>query len=273
MIIEVKQTKSAGSNNFDVISDGSVIYRGSASWFPIGADKTNKVVLTDLDGNVLYQTKYSLIDNLAESSVPFKYLFKGEQRFGQYQVLDQSGNEIGAFYDLRMSVLDSRLCLSFGNKIIYGYKREMGYREVVSFYENDVQIGQLTRTNKVVDNLDWYFAHFLPAYDALLPLIAMYVVFYDFCHHNNSGQYFKGVSVNISYTYDIHQKKYNKDFISKNFGEQENQRLDDFVNRKGDYYVKAPGMKKTWLLFAAAWLIPLLWIGIIFLILWLNGYL
>ena len=45
-----------------------------------------------------------------------------------------------------------------------------------------MQIGQLTRTNKVVDNLDWYFDHSLPAYQASLPLIAMYVVFYDFCH-------------------------------------------------------------------------------------------
>lgn len=270
MIFEVKQTTSAGSNNFDIISGSNLLYRANATWFPMGIDKNNKVIMTDPNGNMVFQTKYSLIDNLAESSVPFKYLIEGEQKFSQYQVVDANGNAIGCFYDVRKSFLDSRMCISFGDRIIYGYDRELGYREAVSLYENDVQIGQITRTRKVVDNLDWYIVHIVPQYDSLLPLIAMFTVFYDYCYHNNSGQFVKGTYISKSYTYDYNSKKYNKDFIRNAFGEQEHERLEAFVNRKVEMKVGSLTMKQFWILFAAVWGISLAAVGIILLIVLLK---
>ena len=175
MILEVKQVSANGRNLFEVIREGNVIYHGSASWYPMGVDQANKVVLTDPNGNMVFQTKYSVTDNIAESSVPFKYLFTGEQKFHMYQVADAAGNIIGSFFEVQKSMMDVRLCLSFDNRVIFGYQKSVGYREVVSFYENDVQVGQLTRSNKVVDHLDHYFVHFVSPYDELLPLVAMFI--------------------------------------------------------------------------------------------------
>ena len=270
MIFEVRQTTSAGSNTFDIISGNNLLFRANATWFPMGIDKNNKVILTDPNGNMIFQTQYSLIDNLAESSVPFKFLVTGEQKFSQYQVIDVNGNAIGCFYDVRKSFLDSRMCISFGGRVIYGYDRELGYREVVSLYENDVQIGQITRTQKVVDNLDWYIVHIVPQYDSLLPLMAMFTVFYDYCYHNNSGQFVKGTYVSKTYTYDYNSKKYNKDFIRQNFGEQEHERLEAFINRKVEFKVGNLTMKQFWIIFALGLGLVIAAVAIVFLIIWFN---
>ena len=150
------------------------------------------------------------------------------------------------------------------------YDRELGYREVVSLYENDVQIGQITRTQKVVDNLDWYIVHIVPQYDSLLPLMAMFTVFYDYCYHNNSGQFVKGTYVSKTYTYDYNSKKYNKDFIRQNFGEQEHERLEAFINRKVEFKVGNLTMKQFWIIFALGLGLVIAAVAIVFLIIWFN---
>ena len=263
MILEVRQVTAGGSNTFEVANNGVPCYRGSASWYPMGVDMTNKVILTDLNGNMVFQTQYSLIDNVAESSIPFKYLFTGEQKFSMYQVLDPSGSAVGSFFDVQMALLDVRLCISFGDRLIFGYRRSMGYREVVSFYENDVQVGQLTRSSKVTDHLDVYYVHFLPQYDNLLPLISMFTVYYDFLFHNNSGQYYKGTTLEKQYTYDKNNDKYNENFIRANFGEAEHARVEAFINRKVEMKVGNLTMKQFWIIFAVGWGVALLLAGVI----------
>ena len=260
MIFEVKQTRAAGGNEFDIVCGDKALYRGTASWFPLGLDKTNKVTLCDPDGRLLYETKYHLMDNLIEASLPFKNLTKEGQKFDRYQVLDAAGNVVGAFYDLRRVCLDNRMCIAVGDKLYNAFRREMGFYEAASFYDGETQFAQLTRTGVVVDNLDHYYFHLLPAYESLLPLMALYAVYYDFIHHNNSGQYFKGKSVNMSYSYDIHQKKYNANFIRDNFGEEENQRLEAFAKRNVD-------SRKFWLFFAGVWILVLSMIAGIWLLL------
>ena len=246
MILEVRQVTAGGSNTFEVAGNGVLCYRGSASWYPMGVNMTNKVILTDLNGNMVFQTQYSLIDNVAESSIPFKYLFTGEQKFSMYQVLDPSGSAVGSFFDVQMALLDVRLCISFGNRLIFGYRRSMDYREVVSFYENDVQVGQLTRSSKVTDHLDVYYVHFLPQYD-----------------NNNSGQYYKGTMLEKQYTYDKNNDKYNENFIRANFGEAEHARVEAFINRKMEMKVGNLTMKQFWIIFAVGWGVALLLAGVI----------
>ena len=266
MILEVKQTKTVGTNEFDVICDGTLTYRGSASWFPMGVDKTNKVFLYDLEGNVVFETKYSLMENLAEALKPFKKYTKKGQKLPQYQILDTTGNDVACFYDMRRLLIDCTIGISYGSRLVLGYTREMGMRDVVSLYENDAQIGLITHSRTVVDNQDQYLVHILPTCNDLMPVIAMYTIFYDFCRYNHSGQYFKGVSYHMSYTYDIHQKKYNKNFIRRNFGEEEHQRVEQFIKGDGKY----SNQTKMWLLFFGIWLLVL---GIFVLAWLLNRYL
>lgn len=271
MILEVRQTNAFKSNEFDVISNGNVIYRGNASWLKImELDKQNKVILTDPNGNMLLHTQYDVVENFKEYSIPFKYWIKGERKYCVYHVLDASENFAAVFYTVERRFNDTRLCISFGNRVIYGYRRCIGLKEIASFYENDVQIGQLTRPRKVMDNLERYYVHFLPEYDNLLPLIAMYTVFYDFLYHNDSGELPKGAKkLSLAYTHDVHDNKYNPDFIRVHFGEQEARRIDELVPEK----LSEKEKHKAIGLMIAAWLIPLIVIALTFLLFWLSGML
>lgn len=269
MILEVVQTKAAGENTFEVIQNDTVLYRGETTWLPMGVDKVNKIKFSDPEGKLIFQSKYSVIENVAESSVPMKYVVTGEQKFGQYQIMNSADQPVGSFYEVQNGPMDIKLCISFGNRVILGYSRYIGTREVISIYENDVQIGQITRSLKVVNNLDSYFVHILPEYDEWHVLIAMFTIYYDYRFHNNSGQAFIGTSVNITYTYDKNNKKYNKNFIRENFGEEEHNRVESYLNRKVEMRAGWITVKRFWIIFGAGWAITLLTL----LILWLTGIL
>lgn len=192
MILDVKQTKSFKNNEFEIVRNNYVIYRAKTSWIKImELDSKNKVTLTAPDGNMLFHTKYSVVDHFFEYSLPFKYWRTGERKFCEYQVLDASEKFTAVFYTVERRLYDIRLCIAFGDRVIYGYNKDTGLRNTVSFYENDVQVGQLIHYNVVEDNLDQYYVHFLPEYDNLEPLIAMYTVFYDFLYHHHNAQFKK----------------------------------------------------------------------------------
>lgn len=269
MILEVKQTNAVKHNEFDVIRDGNVIYRGNASWWKIlEIDKLNKVNLTDPEGNVLLHTRYKMIDTFLGFTIPFKRQKGPEKKFCMYEILDASEQVKAVFYSVENAAKDVRLCLSFGGRVIDGYRRCMGLKEVVSFYENDTQIGQITRSRTVVDHLDQYYVHFLPEYDQQLPLIAMYAVFYDFLYHNNSGNIGKNTkTISLAYTHDGYDDKYQPDFIRNHFGEQEDERINALVPEKLNWAEN----KKAMTGLIAAVLIPLLVILMFVLLFWYLG--
>ena len=39
----------------------------------------------------------------------------------------------------------------------------------------------------------------------------------------------KGTRKNVEYSFDLYNKKYNKKFISENFGKEENERVEQFI--------------------------------------------
>lgn len=269
MILDVKQTKSYKNNEFDILKDGQVIYRATASWFKImELDSKNKVILTDPDGNTLFHTKYSVVDHFFEYSLPFKYWRTGQRKFCVYQIMDASEHFTAVFYTVERRLYDVRLCISFGDRVIYGYRKCIGLRDMVSFYENDVQIGQLTHYSIVVDNLDQYYVHFLPEYDDLQPLIAMYAVFYDFLYHNHNLAYKKGRTVSMySNAHTVHDDKYHEDFIRTHFGEQEAQRLDTLAPQE----LSEEEKKDFRNVFLIGCLVPLGILAVVFFLLWFFG--
>lgn len=264
MILEIKQTCSQGQNRFDIINNGEIIYKADSSWLPMVTDASRKMHITNCSGGLLYQTHYSLLENVEESMCPFKYLFTGSQKFVKFDIVNNMQNYVGSFYAEMNGIADSKFCAEYGGRVLVGYRRKIGVKEFISFYDGETQVGQITKSNKVVDNLDTYMVHFLNGYNEWMPIIAFFTIYYDFLYHNHSGEVNKTYSVKYSYSISKNQDKYNEDFILKNFGEKEVARMEEVMKVKP--MVAGMSMKTFWIIFASGWGAALLIAAIVLLI-------
>ena len=176
MILEIKQTSSVGQNRFNIMSNGQIIYQADSSWMPLVSNESRKMHITNASGAVVYQTYYSLLDNLAESMIPMKYLFTGSQRFVKFDIVDYTNNYVGSFYAESNGIAESKVCLEYRGQMLVGYRRKLGVKEYVSFYAGETQVGQLTKSNKVVDNLDAYLLHFVNGFEEWTPILAFFTI-------------------------------------------------------------------------------------------------
>lgn len=268
MILQIKQTCSAGQNRFDIIGNGEILYKADSSWLPMVSDKSRKMHITDCSGRLLYQTYYSLLENMVESLIPFKYLFTGSQKFFKFDVVNHMDSYVGSFYAETKGIADSKVCVEYHGRILVGYRRKSGIKEFISFYDGEIQVGQITKSNKVVDNLDSYMLHFVDGYDEWLPMLAFFTIYYDFLYYNHSGEINKTYSVKYSYTIDKNKDKYNEDFIVKNFGPEEVARMEELMKVKPT--VAGMSLKTFWIIFAAGWGVALLIAAIILIIVFSN---
>ena len=232
MILQINQIAANGRNEFEIKENGQLLFKAVSPFFkpatPAGGDVFRKLTLTDIYGNLLLCTDYNVAENLAASSLPMSWLFKDSKQVRRYSVTDSSGQIIGRFDYEQSGVADTKLVIEYGGRLFACYSKEAGKKEVVSFYDGDTQLGQLTKPNCVVNNLDYYLVHFIDG----IPdreIISLFVVYYDYLFHNHSGEIAKGWRVNTTYTFDKNSKKYNKRFIAEHFGEDENERVEQFI--------------------------------------------
>lgn len=264
MILEIKQTASSGINRFDISSHGTLLYRADSSWLPGITENARKLHLTDTEGSLVYEARYSVLENIAESGIPLKYLVTGSQKFAGFEVIGQEGEHVGNFYVEINGIADRKICLEHDGRVLIGYKRKLGDREAVSFYEEDMQVGQLTKSNRVSNNLDNYMLHFLDGFDQWKPILACFVIYYDFLYHGHAGEYRKGYTVKYTYSFDRNNEKYQDDFIRDNFGEEELKRMEAFFKVKP--MVGSMSLKTFWIIFAAGWGIALAVAAIVLII-------
>jgi len=271
MILEFKQIKSVGENQFQMTENGTLLYVSTSPWTPLSAEFTRNLTMTNSAGQLVFQTEYNYIENALEEAVPFKYLLTGQQRFNSFKVKDSFGNEVGAFYVEVNNIADAKMYLLFNGRVLVAYRLQNGPREFISFYENDAQIGQTTRWNATVNNMDTYHIHFLPGYENLLPILTFFMTYYDFVYHNNTSEAMIGYKVSYTYTYSKNSDKYDSQFILRNFGPEENDR----ISGKGPNSIKPEAkvgnlsMKTFWIIFGVGWFVALLIAGIVCLLLFL----
>ncbi len=249
MILGINQTKSTGKNTFSITEDGFPLYTAETPWTPI---HKLEISINDESGQAVYKTKYSFWENFTEELIPFKYLFTGSQKFEQFSVIDTEENIVGSFYIEVNGLWDSKVCIKYGDKILVGYRVGTGFDENVTFYNGETVVGQLTKSNGMIaDNKDNYMIHFIDEYIELKPLLAFFVIYYDFRYHNNTGEAFKGYKV--SYNKSLHKNvdKYDMDFISRNFGDSAVQQMNNFFSESVEKQKKkmSKGMKLFWTLF------------------------
>ena len=215
MIMQVNQVVSNGRNQFEILENGLLLYRASSPFFkpgtPVGGDEVRRLILTDAFNRLLLFTDYNVFENLVASAIPMSWLFKGAKQVRRYSVLNSENQIVGRFYFEQTGVAKSKLVLEWRGRLIVGYRKEAGKKEVVSFYDGETQIGQLTKPNAVVNNCDCYLLHFL---DNSLDreIVAFFTVYYDFLYHNHSGELMRGRRTDVEYTFDRYNKMFNKNF-------------------------------------------------------------
>ena len=233
MILQINQIAANGRNQFENLENGQLLFRGSTPFYnpgiPIGGDVFRKLTLTDLMNRPILYTDYNAVENLAASAVPMSWLFKGAKQVCRYSVLNGEDQIVGRFYFEQTGIAKTKYVMEWRGRLIACYLKGAGKKEVVSFYDGETQIGQLTKPNAVVNNLDCYLLHFL---DNSLDreIAAFFTIYYDYLYHNHSGEIVKkSRRSDVEYTFDRYNKMYNKIFIAENFGKEENERVERFI--------------------------------------------
>lgn len=145
MIMQVNQVVSNGRNQFEIFENGLLLYRASSPFFkpgtPVGGDEVRRLILSDAFNRLLLFTDYNVFENLVPSAIPMSWLFKGAKQVRRYSVLNSENQIVGRFYFEQTGVAKSKLVLEWRGRLIVGYRKEAGKKEVVSFYDGETQIG------------------------------------------------------------------------------------------------------------------------------------
>lgn len=245
MLITIQQTKSNFENLFEVSSNGQILFNAGAPWFnvslPFNAENVRKLTFSTPAGEILYTTNYKVIANAVEESIPFKYLVTKEQRFAQFEIVGKNGSE-GTFYILQTGMFDKKFCIEHMGKVYLGYSLDHGRNNIVSIYEGDKQIAQITKPLTVIDNLDSYYLHIKDECTSMIPVLSFFTIYYDYRKYNNSGKIVKNsIEISTSYSYSKNNSKYNPDWIAQEFGQEaanEFQQIITQISEQGNVQAK-----------------------------------
>lgn len=233
MLVTIQQTKSNFENLFEISCNGRVLFQAKAPWMnvslPFQADHIRKLVFFDSAGQTIYTTRYGILDNALEESIPYKYLITKEQRFNQFEIIGRNGRE-GAFYTLQKGLFDKRFCIEHNGLVYLGYDLEHGKTDIVSVYEDDKQVAQITKPLVTIDNLDIYYLHIKDELASMIPVLSFFVIYFDYIKYNNSGEITKNsVEISLNYSYDKNNSKYNPGWIAQEFGQEAADELDQVI--------------------------------------------
>lgn len=177
MIIKVAQINSNGENLFEVSNQSGVIYYAKAPWLklrlPFKMENLRTLNMTNRNGEVVYTTSYSVVENQIETMLPMKFLWSSGQKFSRYAVI-QNGECRGAFYSRQDGVWDDKLVVESNGRFIIGYDKCAGKIRAISLYENEHQIGQITKPLATIGNLDNYYIHLLDEHVDLIPILSFF---------------------------------------------------------------------------------------------------
>lgn len=272
MFICINQVIANGKNQFEINIDGTLKYCADTPWFsaglPFGIENIKKLKFMNTDGEMIYTTDYSVVENTLESMIPFKYLFKEGQKFMQMNILDKYNENRGSICTKMNGILESNLCFTFNNEVFLGYDVSKGKIRTISVYKDNLEIAQITKPLSVKDNLDNYYIHIIDEYSYIAEVISFFVIYFDYCNYRNSNQLVVHKNeVSVEYTYNKNNKFYNKSWIKEQFGDAEYSRFTNLLQQRHDVIKKevANTTKLVLFLCGVIWCVILLGAVVVFL--------
>ena len=236
MFITIRQVEANGKNLFQVEEDAEILFRAQTPWAniraPLHIENLRKLIFTDVDGNEAFHTTYSVLENTMEEISQYKYLFGTSAQLMKYQVIGRGGQALGAFYTQIDGIFASQMIIEYRQRIYNCYNRALGKTYVVSVFDGERQIAQISKPLDVWDRLDVFYLHLDEAYRHMLPILSFFTVYVDALKFNRPG-WIAGSSVekSWSYTFDRNNDKYDPDWVSRTFGREAAWHLEELLQQ------------------------------------------
>ena len=271
MIIKIEQTNANLKNKFEIKVNNELKYLAGTPWMnlnlPLDIENTRRCIMTTIDENICYTTSYNIIENISNTAIPMKWMFTGEQKSNIFNIYDNKNDICGKFYKLTNGFLDTKYVIECNDYSLKSYDISIGKTRNISIYKDELQIAEIVKPLYTVDNLDSYYIFLLDQYSELEKIISFFTIFFDYQNYSNSGQLvYKKKEVKIRYSYNKNNKFYDKDWIIKNFRNEDVNDIYREIEETRKETIKS--IKKTTkyilLLIALIWLVILIIFGIIY---------
>ena len=233
MISTIRQVSSGAKISFDITNGENVIYKATQPSLnirlPFELENSSALIMEKYDGTPIFTTKYSVIDNIVEEFVPFKFLITGGQRFNKFEVISNE-NHVGAIYKQTEKMMEcNKYHIEYQGKVFFVKEISIGMSNVLAIFLDERQIAQITKPLVTTANLDEYFLHLID--EQYFEILAFFAIYYDYQEYRNAGEAILGkAKKSYSIEYSIKKPEYDVDFIAKNFGVNEANALSKHIS-------------------------------------------
>ena len=245
MFVTIRQTQANGKNLFQVEGERGILFRARTPWadirIPFQAENLRELTFTDANGNEVFHTSYNILENTMQSLSRYKYLFGAATKLGEYRVVGPDGAVQGAFYTQIDGVFTTQMTIDRGDRSYDCYARSLGKIYVISVFDGERQVAQITKPLDVRDRLDIYYLHLDDGYRSLLPILSFFTVYVDAQKFNRPGQITAySVEKSWSYSFDKNNDRYDPDWIRRTFGHGAADHLDYLLKKHPEKRIRDP---------------------------------
>ena len=245
MRIDVIQSSSTMNNEFDILYDGKLRYKSRLPFVtikePLELEKIREIKVYDLNGHEVYSTDYKYVENKVEEFIPFKFLVTGSQKFNQLLFTSKTNN-IKVYFEEK-EIWKNRYVIEMDGKKYFCYSVEDGYIRHFPVYDGEKQVGEILKSNVVIDAKDEYCCYLKDEYKNIADGIVALLLYLDRSQYSSSYLVNKSLVLEKRYSYNKNNKYYDGDWVKNNFGNEYYEKVDNDIN-KVKSIIKSP--KKLW---------------------------
>ena len=245
MRIDVIQSSSTINNEFDILYDGKLRYKSRLPFVtikePLGLEKIREIKVYDLNGHEVYSTDYKYVENKVEEFIPFKFLVTGSQKFNQLLFTSKTNN-IKVYFEEK-EIWKNRYVIEMDGKKYFCYSVEDGYIRHFPVYDGEKQVGEILKSNVVIDAKDEYCCYLKDEYKNIADGIVALLLYLDRSQYSSSYLVNKSLVLEKRYSYNKNNKYYDGDWVKNNFGNEYYEKVDNDIN-KVKSIIKSP--KRLW---------------------------
>lgn len=237
MFVTIRQTQANGKNLFQVEGEDRVLFRARTPWAdiqtPLQVENLRKLTFTDSEGNEVFHTSYNILENTLQSVSKYKYLFGSATKLGEYQVVGRDEAVYGSFCTQIDGAFTKQMTIDYQGRIYDCYTRALGKIYVISVFDGERQIAQITKPLDTWDRLDVFYLHMEDGCRDMLPILSFFTIYVDARQFNRPGRYSRyEVEKSWSYTFDRNNDKYDPNWVRRTFGPEEADHLNQLLSTR-----------------------------------------
>ena len=231
MKINVLQVESEGKNEFEIMYNDKLQYKAKLPFIsinePLNLEKLRSIKILDTNEKEIYTTDYKYVENLKEEFIPMKFLITGSQKFNQ--LLFTSNKNIIKIYYEEKAIWNNRYVIEINDKQYFCYSIEDGYIRHFPIYDGEIQIGEILKSNVVIDAKDEYCCYLKDDYENISDGIVALLLYLDRSEYSSSYLVNKSYNLSKKYSYNKTNKYYDKEWVKNNFGDEFYKKVDENV--------------------------------------------